>query len=367
MLHVTPFPHFHQVKNPSTPLRLLFIPADNIIINPDPRFPAHFASLLPTRLTIPRSPRESLSISETPCLYRQTDAFQVEHGGTAVAAQQIPLFLANRAAIFPLVRLRRRFRAQNRGSTTLRGRLPRGNLPLVGRIGGIRGVRGIRGGIRRIRRRIRRRIGGKIRIRETPAVVRFIVRIRIEFFTTLRRIRRRFRRIRFEFHDLRPFPTPRFRRDSRGFRRDSRGFRRRFCGRFSRAGRNRGDLLVGEVDKRLVALERAENPAKHDFLAGRRHQREVLGNQNVETGVRGRARGDGGKSGLRAASASRFSPVPRWIRLEFEDSTGRIRWNRTESSRSAISLDDSKPNGSFDGGFRKVGLFELVIIRYEFR
>lgn len=242
MLHVTPFPHFHQVKNPSTPLRLLFIPADNIIINPDPRLPAHFASLFPTRLTIPRSPRKSLPISETPRLYRQTDAFQVEHGGTAVAAQQIPLFLANRAAIFPLVRFRRRFRAQNRGSPTLRGRLPRGNLPLVGRVGRIRGIRG---GIRRIRRRIRRRIGGKIRIRETPAVVRFIVRIRIEFFTTLRSIRRRFRRfrrIRFEFHDLRPFPTSRFRSDSRGFRR---GFR----GRFARAGRNRGDLLVGEVDK----------------------------------------------------------------------------------------------------------------------
>ena len=152
MLHVTPFPHFHQVKNPSTPLRLLLIPADNIIVNPDPRLPAHFAALLPTRLTIPRSPRKSLPISETPHLYRQTDAFQVEHGGTAVAAQQIPLFPANRAAIFPLVRLRRRFRAQNRGSPTLRGRLPRGNLPLVGRVGRIRGIRG---GIRRIRRRIR--------------------------------------------------------------------------------------------------------------------------------------------------------------------------------------------------------------------
>lgn len=271
MLHVTPFPHFHQVKNPSTPLRLLLISTDNIIVDPDPRLSAHFASLFPTRLTIPSSPRKALPISETPLPYRQTDAFQVEHRGTAVAAQQIPLFLANRAAIFPLVRRRRRFRAQNRGTPTLRGRLPRGNLPLVGGIGRIRGIRR---GIRRIRRRIRRRIGGKIRIRETPAVVRFIVRIRIEFIATLRRIRRRIRGIRgirFEFHGLRPFLATRFRRGSRGFRCGSRGFRRGFRGRFARGGGNRGDLLVGQVDEGLAVLERAEDQSQHDFFAGGRH------------------------------------------------------------------------------------------------
>ena len=87
----------------------------------------------------------------------------------------------------------------------------------------------------------------------------------------------------------------------------------------------------------------------------------------METGVRGRARGDGGKSDPRAASVSRFSSNRRWLRSEFGGSSDRIRWNRTESSRSAISLDDPKPNGSFNGGGGEIGLLELVIVRYELR
>lgn len=58
----------------------------------------------------------------------------------------------------------------------------------------------------------------------------------------------------------------------------------------------------------------------------------------METGVRGRARGGGGKSGLRPASASRVSSTRRWIRLEFGGSADRTRRIRTESFRSADKL-----------------------------
>ena len=59
-----------------------------------------------------------------------------------------------------------------------------------------------------------------------------------------------------------------------------------------------------------VALQSAEDPSKNDFFARERHNLQILGKQNVETGVRGEARRDGGKSGLPRASASPAASNP---------------------------------------------------------